>query len=110
MTVMCTVRPEGNRQTPCREPHCKGEAGLPLAAQLRIPHQSVGRLIGFANPLDDLLRLGRILQLDADGPVDAESLNLTQIRGEIDDATTRRQVAVDFAVAIAHMNVDRLPF
>ena len=64
---------------------------MPLAAEPCITHESIRRFISFADPLDDLLRLRRVFQLDADCAVDAESLNLTQIRCKIDDATTRRE-------------------
>src|SRR5262245_64445176 len=76
--------------------------------QPHLPHQPVGRLVRLAHPLDDLRRLRRVLQLDADGAVDAQRLDLAQVRHEIDDAAPRRQVAVDLAVAVAEVDVDRL--
>src|SRR5438094_561891 len=79
-----------------------------LLAQRRLAHEPVRRLIGFAHPFDDFFRLWRILQLDADGAIDPERLDFAQIRAEIDDAATRRQVAVDLAVAVAQMDVRRL--
>src|SRR5439155_789473 len=48
------------------------------------------------------------LQLDAHGPVDAQPLDLAQVRPEVDDAAARRQVAVPLAVAVADVGVDRL--
>jgi hypothetical protein len=69
--------------------------------------QSVGRLISFSDPVHDFVRLGGILQLDANGAVNAQGFDSLKIRREIDNTSTWGQVPVDPAIAIADMNVNR---
>src|SRR5262245_18329487 len=79
-----------------------------LTPQPRSSEQPVGSLVSFPNPIDDLIRLRRILQLDAHRFVNPQGLDLLQVRGEIDDPSSGRQVAVDLAVTIADVDVDGL--
>src|SRR5436190_17322909 len=83
-------------------------SGLTTIAQGDFLQQLVGCLVGFPDPVDDLVRLGRILQLDADSAVNAKSFNGLKIGKEIDDAPAWRQVAVNSAIAVANVNVNRL--
>ena len=46
-------------------------SGLTTIAQASFLQQLVGCLVGFPDPVYDLVRFGRILQLDADGAVNA---------------------------------------
>jgi len=46
-------------------------SGLTVIAQASFLQQLVGCLVGFPDPVYDLVRFGRILQLDADGAVNA---------------------------------------
>src|SRR5262245_44899499 len=89
---------------------CSGGRGVRRrsAAQARRLHQPIGRGVGFAHPIDDLVGLGGVFQLDADGAVDAEVFDFAQVGGEVDDAAAGGQVAVDFAVAIRDVYVDGL--
>src|SRR5262249_6466418 len=75
-------------------------------AQPCLAHQPVSRLVGLADPGGDLVWLGRVFQLDADGAVDVKGLDLPQVGREINHAAAGRQVAVDLAVAIAEVDVD----
>ena len=55
-------------------------------------------------------RIGRIFELDGDGAVDVQFFDRLKIRLEFDDAAARGQVAVDFAVAIADVDMDGFAF
>ena len=55
-------------------------------------------------------RVRRIFELDSDGAVDVQFLDRLEIRLEFDDAAARGQVAVDFAVAIADVDMDGFAF
>src|SRR2546426_11626919 len=61
--------------------------------QSRLAQKPIGRCVGLTHPVDDLVRLWRVFQLDADGAVDAKLLDLLQIGAEVDDASAGRQVA-----------------
>ena len=52
----------------------------------------------------------RIFELDGNRAVDVQFLDRLEIRLEFDDAAARRQVAVDFAVAIADVDMDGFAF
>src|SRR5262249_11370631 len=106
--VLSAIRSRSARHLPGRssarrEQLCTVAAIAGLAAQADLFHQPVRGLVSFADPIDDLVRLRRILQLDADCAVDSERLDLLQIGHEVDNAAARGQVAVDFPVAIAQM-------
>src|SRR5262249_36415880 len=79
------------------------------AAQTDFAHKLVRGLVGFAHPVDDFVGLRRIFQLDADGAVDAKALDFAKVWLKVDHAAARRQVPVYLAVAVAEMDVDRLP-
>src|SRR5262245_32830590 len=76
--------------------------------QPRLAHQAVGGLIGFADPVHNPVRVGGILELDADTAVNLEVVNLAEIGAEIDHPASGGQVAVDLAVAVAQVDVNRL--
>src|SRR5262245_7736651 len=78
------------------------------AAQPGRPHQSVGCLVSFLDPVRDLVGLRRILELDADRTVDPQGLDLLQVRSKVHDAAAGWEVAMYLAIAIADMNVDGL--
>ena len=80
------------------------------AAEAREVHQAGGLPVGFLNPFDDVRRVRRIFELDGDGAVDVQFLDRLEIRLEFDDAAARGQVAVDFAVAIADVDMDGFAF
>ena len=66
----------------------------------------IGRIVGLAHPVHNLVRPRRIFQLDADGALDPQLLDLPQIRGKLHDAATGRQIAVHLAVAVAQVDVN----
>src|SRR5258708_1698123 len=80
------------------------------AAEAREIHQAGGLPVGFLNPFEDVRRVRRIFELDGDCAVDVQFLNRLEIRLEFDDAAARGQVAVDFAVAIADVDMDGFAF
>ena len=80
------------------------------AAETREVHQAGGLSVGFLNPFDDVRRVRRIFELDGDRAVDVQFLDSLEIRLEFDDAAAGRQVAVDFAVAIADVDMDGFAF
>src|SRR6516164_1009984 len=80
------------------------------AAEAREVHQAGGLPVGFFNPFDDVRRVRRIFELDGDGAIDVQFLDRLKIRLEFDDAATRGQVAVNFAVTIADVDVDGFAF
>jgi hypothetical protein len=80
------------------------------AAEAREVHQPGGLPVSFLNPFDDVRRVRRIFELDGDGAVDVQFLDRLKIRLEFDDAAARGQVAVDFAVAIADVDMDGFAF
>jgi hypothetical protein len=80
------------------------------ATEAREVHQTGGLRVSFLNPFDDVRRVRRIFELDGDGAVDVQFLDRLKIRLEFDDAAARGQVAVDFAVAIADVDMDGFAF
>ncbi len=80
------------------------------AAEAREVHQASGLPVGFLNPFVDVRRVRRIFELDGDGALDVQFLDRLKIRLEFDDAAARGQVAVDFAVAIADVDMDGFAF
>ncbi len=76
-------------------------------AQSRGLHQPVGGRIGFCHPGFNLGWLGRVFQFDGYRSVDLQGRNFPQVRSEIDHAAAGGQIAVDFAVAIRNMDVNR---
>ena len=84
--------------------HCRS------AAEAREVHQAGGLPVGFLNPFNDMRRVRRIFELDGDGAVDVQFLDRLEIRLEFDDAAARGQIAVDFAVAIADVDMDGFAF
>src|SRR5207244_11161416 len=83
-------------------------SGLTTIAQGDFLQQLVGRLVGFPDPVDNLVRFGRILQLDADSAVNAKSFNGLKIGKEIDDAPAWREVTVNPAIGLPDVDVNRL--
>ena len=74
--------------------------------QPRRPHQGRGLVVRLGHPLDDVFRVGRVLQLDRDRRVvDPQPLDRLEVRRKVDHAAARRQIAVDLAVAIGNMNM-----
>ena len=82
------------------------DAGHWSAAEAREVHQAGGLPVGFLDSFDDVRRVRRVFELDGDGAVDAQFLDRLKIRLEFDDAAAGRQIAVDFAVAIADVDMD----
>jgi hypothetical protein len=66
--------------------------------------------VGFLNPFDDVRWVRRIFELDGDGAVDVQFFDRVKIRLEFDDAAARGQVAMDFAVAVADVDMDGFAF
>ena len=57
------------------------------------------------------MRLGlKILQLNGNGTIDREFLDRLKVGFKFDDTTPRGEIAMNFPVAIANMNVNGLAF
>jgi len=80
------------------------------AAEAHQIHQAGGLPMRFLDPFDDARRVGRILQFDGDGAVDAQFLDRLEIRLEFNNAAAGRQVPVHFAVTIADVDMDGFVF
>src|ERR1035441_6189684 len=71
-------------------------------------HQAVGCRAGITHPLRDLLGLGRVLQFDTHGALEACVLQSLEIQRKIDHATARREVVLH-GVAIGEVHVSDPP-
>jgi hypothetical protein len=76
--------------------------------ETRLLEKMVSGRVSFPNPVDDFLGLGRILQLNTDRAVDDQGLDFAQVGGEINNTVPGRQIAVNAAVTVAQMDVNRL--
>src|ERR1700722_19907497 len=99
-------KPVDSRSVPAR----RRDAGRGSIAEAREVQQAGGLPVCFLNPFDDVRWVRRIFELDGDGAVDLQFLDRLKIRLEFDDAAARGQVAVDFAVAIADVDMDGFAF
>src|SRR5262249_37826314 len=81
-----------------------------LATEVREIHQAGGLRVGFLDPFDDARGVGRVFELDGDGAVDVQFLDGPKVRLEFHDPAAGGQVAVDFAVAIADVDMDGFAF
>jgi hypothetical protein len=70
--------------------------------------QPSGFPVGLLDPLDDARRVGRVFQLDGNYSLHRELFDGLKVGGEFDDAAPGRKVPVDFAIAVADMDMDGL--
>ena len=70
-----------------------------------LSHDRRCTVVGFRRPLDDLLRIRRVLELDRDGSLVAGIDNRLQILLDWCHTVTCRQVAVNFPVAVRQVDM-----
>lgn len=80
------------------------------AAQVDEGHELGGFAVGFFDPRHNFLRVGRVFEFDGDDAIDVKFLDGLEVGRKFHDAAARREVAMDFAVAIAEVHVDGFAF
>src|ERR1700757_205484 len=95
-------------RSPTDRPRKRGNAPGPSrsTAEAGEFHQAGGLPIGFLNPFDNTGWVRRILKFDGDDAIDLQFFYRLEIGLELDDTAARGEVTVDFAVAIADVNMD----
>src|SRR5581483_950580 len=80
-----------------------------LLSDAQALHKTVGLPVGLSHPFHDLIRLRRVLELDAHRPVKPDLLEGFQIWREVYDSAARRQVAVLLALAVGEVAMRDAP-
>src|SRR5258708_4806686 len=76
----------------CQSKGKTGRGRVSLAPQLSLLHKLGSFFVCFADPIHDSVRLRSILELDADGAINGQGLDFSQVGTEFDNSAPGRQI------------------